>query len=263
MNAMRLPDTEVVTVDPSHDTTVTTVSRLTTILVAGALALVLAASQAGAHDDGTTAHLWETHIAPMADPGQINASTNPVDWTKLKGVPADFADGNDAGVESAGFGLGKYYTLFFVDWTKVQRRVKTTCPSGQAMRSIDQQGAAVCSVGPRALSTTVTSTGWFCDADCTESTLTLTAGTWYLSATMNVIQAQSWIRELKVDCHLDAGGLSDNARISMPSWGGGDVAMQLIATVGRGGLDALVRCRDHNVGQALGYDLTITAIRLD
>lgn len=32
----------------------------------------------------------------LADPGQVNAVSNPVDWTQLKNVPADFADGTDA-----------------------------------------------------------------------------------------------------------------------------------------------------------------------
>jgi hypothetical protein len=32
----------------------------------------------------------------LKDPGTINQPSNPVDWTKLKGVPAGFADGEDA-----------------------------------------------------------------------------------------------------------------------------------------------------------------------
>lgn len=34
--------------------------------------------------------------AQLATPGTINGGSNPVDWTKLKGVPAGFADGIDA-----------------------------------------------------------------------------------------------------------------------------------------------------------------------
>ena len=32
----------------------------------------------------------------LSSPGTLNASSNPVDWTKLKGVPAGIADGEDA-----------------------------------------------------------------------------------------------------------------------------------------------------------------------
>ena len=63
------------------------------IVVAAAIAVGLAqGARVTAHDDGTTAHLWLEHIKTMADPGTINDSTNPVDWTRLLGVPTDIAD---------------------------------------------------------------------------------------------------------------------------------------------------------------------------
>jgi hypothetical protein len=55
----------------------------------------------------------------LKDPGTINQPINPVDWTKLKGVPAGFADGEDA-VGSSGAG----------DNVVVERRELPKPPSG-------------------------------------------------------------------------------------------------------------------------------------
>jgi hypothetical protein len=51
-------------------------------------------------------------------PGTINSPSNPVDWTKLKGVPAGFADGTDDGAGGADN-----------DWTVVGNNLYST-PSG-------------------------------------------------------------------------------------------------------------------------------------
>jgi hypothetical protein len=47
--------------------------------------------------------------AEFSDPGVINTSTNPVDWSKLKNVPAGFADGtDDTGAPPSFFTLSGY-----------------------------------------------------------------------------------------------------------------------------------------------------------
>lgn len=71
-----------------------TVAVLITALVVGASLL---ASPSGAHvPPGQFDHVWEEHIKPrLAEGGQINRDSNPVDWTRLKNVPTDFADGID------------------------------------------------------------------------------------------------------------------------------------------------------------------------
>ena len=43
--------------------------------------------------------------AALAASGTINTTTNPVDWTQLKNVPAGFADGTDAGGPATDHGL--------------------------------------------------------------------------------------------------------------------------------------------------------------
>jgi hypothetical protein len=255
-------DTEGGSLDRKRAGTVTFVARALTILVAGALAVAMAAPGAGAHDDGTTSHLWLDHIKPMRDPGTINTSTNPVDWTKLKGVPQTIADGTDDGVDAAGFGLLKWGSLFIVDWTKVQRRVKTACSRGQAIKSINKKGIATCTAGPRTLSKTILDTGFMCNAGCTEGTLKLTKGTWSITATIHVRQADDTTDALWVECQLHAGGLSNAARHVMETTGDADLSMQLIATL-TSNLNASVNCRDADVGEAQGQILSIFAMRVD
>lgn len=58
-------------------------------------------SPAGAHIGKNLAHLINNHVLPIfSNPGTINDAANPVDWSRLKNVPAGFADGVDA--ESTG-----------------------------------------------------------------------------------------------------------------------------------------------------------------
>jgi len=70
-----------------------------------------------AHDSdnlgGSAASAYATD-AELSTPGSINAPANPVDWTKLKSVPAGFADGTD----DAG-GVGDGYSLDASDGSPV------------------------------------------------------------------------------------------------------------------------------------------------
>ncbi len=71
--------------------------RSAVFLVTGVVIGTLMITPAGAHITDSFTHLFNKHIKPiLANPGTINDASNPVDWTKLKGVPADFADGVDA-----------------------------------------------------------------------------------------------------------------------------------------------------------------------
>ncbi len=66
------------------------------VLVAGVMIGALLLTPAGADVTSSFKHLWNDHIKPkIANPGTINDTKNPVDWTKLKGVPEGFADGAD------------------------------------------------------------------------------------------------------------------------------------------------------------------------
>jgi hypothetical protein len=71
-----------------------TIACVAVAMLAGA---VVMGSPAGAHVTDGFRHLYKKHIKPkLATPGTINRSSNPVHWSKLKGVPGELADGGDA-----------------------------------------------------------------------------------------------------------------------------------------------------------------------
>jgi hypothetical protein len=66
---------------------------LTSVVVGGILL-----APVSAHVSDKFGHLWKVHIKPkLVKQGTINANKNPVNWTRLKNVPAGFADGTDDG----------------------------------------------------------------------------------------------------------------------------------------------------------------------
>jgi len=79
--------------------------------IVGSVIAVLWAGQNGDYGTATTAarsdHLHDGRYyakSQLNATGSINASSNPVDWTQLKGVPAGLADGLDDSVSFAGTG---------------------------------------------------------------------------------------------------------------------------------------------------------------
>ena len=88
-------------------------------------------------------------VALLRSPGTINDGSNPVHWTKLKGVPAGFADGtDDTGPSySAGFGLNLTGTTFSADPAQLQRRVSDSCAPGASIRAIALDGGVTCQPG--------------------------------------------------------------------------------------------------------------------
>jgi len=239
-------------------------SVLTGVLVATVLIVAALVSPVSAHDTGTTSHLWD-HFKALRVAGTINADTNPVHWTKLKGVPASLADGVDNGFTVAGFGLNDTWGIAVaVDPTEVQKRVTTTCPAGQAMKSIRQDGTAVCTPVSQALSKTIADTGIICNDWCTEGSLALTAGTWVITAKIVVNQDPQTDEEILFTvCQLRAGGRVDESQVEVTGdyFVNATLPMQLMTTVASGA-SAYVYCKDLDVGDVSGTDLSIIATRV-
>lgn len=77
----------------------------------GALGTATRAARSDHHHDARYFQREE-----LATGGVFNAATNPVDWTRLKNVPAEFADGDDDTTYLAGPGLALDATTFRADF---------------------------------------------------------------------------------------------------------------------------------------------------
>lgn len=70
--------------------------RAAVLIGVGLVVGMMMITPAGAALPDSFHKLWKDFIKPkLATPGTINVAKNPVDWTKLKGVPGGFADGVD------------------------------------------------------------------------------------------------------------------------------------------------------------------------
>lgn len=127
-------------------------------LLVGILGAALMGS-AGAHVNSKFGHLWKEHIKPkLSKEGTVNTATNPVDWTQLKNVPGEIADGQDAVGEGGGGGditsvaAGAGLTggaesgdaTLSVDTSAVQARVTGTCGSTTAVAGVNANGTVTC-----------------------------------------------------------------------------------------------------------------------
>jgi hypothetical protein len=132
-----------------------------------------------AHVKKEFGHLWKKHIKPkLSSPGTINKAKNPLNWTKLKNVPAGFADGTDDVAGGSGGGditsvaAGSGLTgggdsgdvSLGADFSAVQARVSGGCPPpgipnpdpsdpdfGSSIKAIKADGTVICDeddVGP-------------------------------------------------------------------------------------------------------------------
>ena len=77
--------------------------------------------------------------------GTITGTIGAVPWSALTGVPAGFADGNDANTTySAGPGLALTGTTFSADLTYVQKTIGGSCSTGEAIRVVKLDGTVTC-----------------------------------------------------------------------------------------------------------------------
>ena len=216
-------------------------------LVASAMLMVLGPGQPVlAHVSDSVSHLWNEHLKPLlATPGTLNSSDNPVDWTKLKGVPAGFADGSDNGVRSVTGGTGISTKAGFGG-----TRVSVNLPAYSGFKDAGNIIA---------------------NDFATIGSLNLPAGSYVILAKLNVLQ-QSGIGEqnLLVACKLQAGGDFDLANVHVLGDDNGGAAgtaaeepifMNIVHTFSSAD-HASVICKDADVGDARWSDLKITAFKV-
>jgi hypothetical protein len=209
--------------------------------------------------EGSTTHLWNAHIQPMGVAGTINTASNPVHWTKLKGVPGGLADGVDH-LAAAGFGLQSTQIGLAINPTFTQRRVDGTCPAGHAIRAVGSTGSVTCT-GPQALSFTSADTGIVCNNGCNEGVLALPAGRWLITAKLRLYDASTDL-VMHVVCELRAAGQEDFAQFVSDDVFIVGLDLQLLVTLQSAG-NAALWCLDDDEGDIHATHVSIIALRVN
>jgi len=246
------------------------------IFVVGAILGLMLVSPAGAHVTSSFLHLWTDHIRPrIANPGTINDAGNPVDWTKLKGVPAGLADGTDevggditgvgAGSGLAGGGSSGDVTLS-VNFGQVQQRITGSCGSTASITAVAANGTVTCNGDDPVVISTYDDGPIYPNNDLgSVGSLSVPAGNYLVIAkgwaqgTGTNVTGDWWVR-----CHLTAG--VDFDRISVAGEDDqelGPMTLTVVHTFSAPG-QIVMLCQDGaNVfGNSQINDLKITAIRV-
>lgn len=150
-------------------------------------------------------------------------------WSDLDDVPADLADGDQNTTYGAGNGLVLTGNSFSVDPGSVQSRVTGTCPSGQSIRAVAQDGSVTCQVDQVGIGTiTGVTAGTGMTGGGTSGTVTVAADTNFLQRRVSIsCPAGSSIRAIdatgNVTCEDDddSGGTITGVSAGTGLQGGG------------------------------------------
>ncbi len=235
------------------------------------------AAPAGAHVTEDDVHLWVEHIKPRLNNTDtaINTPGNPVDWSRLKGVPAGIADGHDSLGPRPGFGLERRSTplglVDRVDTTKIQRRLAGACGANASIHAIAENGNVSCNPDDAAHAYHYwdDDTGEICNGSaCTEGSLQLPAGSYAVFAKIIVHSVEEepveTVCELRVAPNGNPGAAAVDRADAEGDWGNTHaihtLPLQAVHTLGANG-GARVECVDQG-SESFGSWLKITAIRL-
>jgi hypothetical protein len=185
----------------------------------------------------------------LASLGVFNASTNPLEWTKLKNVPA------------------------------LQSPVTSQCPAGSAISSLSQTGTVKCMLGADAYYAYADASkyvGSGATDDLTDAYLDLEMppGVWAIYAKVNV--RQTAYSPTFVECTLRASGDvfddddTDTAILQAPApptmsstpLAGATLSLQIVRVQVKDGFDVGLECVNHDQGFPNAEAMKITAVRL-
>ena len=227
------------------------------------LLLLALTNPVSAHVGSEVKHLWKEHLKPkLAKPGEINKASNPVDWTKLKNVPADLADGDDVGSGditsvAAGPGLTGGATAgdatLAVDTSTVQSRITGSCAQDKALQSVAPNGTVTCGGGPAGREAHLGAL--FLSQEPTEvMRMSLPAGYHFITAKTVLYYGGSGETSGGVMCRLrvlEAYYFDDSAADFNSSIRRQTIVMQFMAALPEGGT-VVLECSDNDPGEHTG-----------
>ena len=251
------------------------------LAVVGVLVAAALMTPAGAHVSGKFRHLWKKHIAPkLSAEGTINDPRNPVDWTKLKGVPEGFADGVDDGDGNSGgditsvtagpglTGGGESDDVEIeADFDAVQKKITGTCSGDESVGRVSSSGTLACDPDEPAAFSTSNDPGQGLTTTFRQvAGLLAPPGDYFATAKLTVAgQPGGGDGEWLVDCILEAGASTDTSRAGgRGNFESTPMSLTLVHRFAPAGGLIRLRCREvvANFDDATIRSVKLTAIRV-
>ena len=257
-----------------------TIARGISLAVAGVLVAAALMTPAGAHVSGRFKHLWTKHIVPkLSAEGTINDPKNPVDWTKLKGVPEGFADGVDDGDGNSGGDItsvtaGQGLTgggetgdvELEADFGAVQQKITGTCSGDESVGGVSSTGTLACDPDePAAFSTSNDPEQGLTTSFKQVAGLLVPPGDYLATAKLTADdQPGGGEGEWLVDCILESGASTDTSRAGgKGKFESTPMSLTLVHRFAPAGGLIRLRCREiASFDEATIRNVKLTAIRV-